>query len=285
MESLNAVFEQLRGRQRKALIPFVMAGDPNLRTTERLVGALAGAGADLIEIGIPFSDPLADGPTIQRSATRALEGGTTPQNVVAMMGRLSASVNIPLVILSYWNPILQYGRGTQRALANSQRLSMWPSEAAVPFIEAATRAGVRGVIVPDLPVEEAAGFRRLAKAAQLSVICLAAPTSPPDRLRRIAEDSEGFIYYVSVTGTTGVRRQLPSSWWHGVRQLKRITTKPICVGFGISTAAQAKAVARAADGVIIGSALIQAIEPALRSPMAAARRAAQFLRHLRQALA
>jgi tryptophan synthase alpha chain len=178
-------------------------------------------------------------------------------------------LRVPVVCLTYWNPVLQFGRATAQQ----------PPQ---PFVRAAASCGIDGIIVPDLPVEESAVFRRLAAGQGLKTIFLAAPTSPPQRLRAVARASEGFIYYVSVAGTTGARRALPASLVHGVRQLKLLTTKPVCVGFGISTPAQAARVAQVADGVIVGSALISAIGNARGH--AAVQRAAAFVRRLRRAL-
>ena len=272
MDPIRAVFERLRRTHRKALIPFIMGGDPNLATTRELVCALAEAGADLIEVGIPFSDPLADGPTIQRASSRALAGRTSPATVLEMLHRATARICAPIVLLSYWNPIVQYGNGRARGADPS------------PFLRDARSAGCCGVIVPDLPIEEGQPFRQAAARAGLAPIFLAAPTSPPERLRRIARCSEGFIYYVSVTGTTGARRRLSADWLHGVRQLKLITTKPVCVGFGISSPSQAASVARVADGVIVGSALIRTMEPHLRHPRAAVNAASSCLRRFRRAV-
>jgi tryptophan synthase alpha chain len=269
--SLRQTFARLRKARRPALIPFVMGGDPDLATTAALLPALERAGADVIEVGVPFSDPLADGPTIQRAAFRALQGGVTPERLLRALAPVARRVTAPIVLLSYWNPILQFGRGASRGPA--------------AFAEAAEAAGIAGVIVPDLPPDEADGFPAAARRRGVSPIFLAAPTSPTARLRRIAAASDGFIYYVSLTGTTGARRQLSADWKAGVRQLKRLTPKPVCVGFGISTPAQAAEVAQAADGVIIGSALIRALEPAIgRGPEAAARRAEAFLAPFRWAL-
>ncbi len=263
MERIRDAFNRLRRSRRKALIPFVMGGDPDVRTTERLLGALQDAGADLIEVGIPFSDPLADGPIIQRASSRALAHGVTPPAILRAIARASRRVRVPVVLLSYWNPIARNPRA---------------------FVRAAAQAGVSGIVVPDLPPEEAGLFRQAAKLAGIAPIFLAAPTSPASRLRRIVRASEGFIYYVSVTGTTGVRAHLSSELAHHVRQLKLLTTKPICVGFGISTPAQAGEVARLADGVIVGSALIRAMEPHLNSRAQLIRAAQTVVRRLRRAV-
>ncbi len=272
MDALQLTFKRLRRAGRKALIPFVMAGDPSLRATEALLPRLADAGADVIEVGVPFSDPLADGPVIQRASSRALAAGTTPARVVELLGRVARRVSVPLVVLTYWNPIAQYGARGSTA-----------SDGAA-FTRALKAAGVRGVIVPDLSLEEGERFRRVAARAGIADILLASTTTSPARLTRIARAARGFIYYVSVTGTTGIRRQLPMEWLAGVRRLKGMTRTPVCVGFGISTPAQARAVARTADGVIVGSALIRAMEPWPRQPDRAARAAERFIRQLRWAI-
>jgi len=269
MNVIHTAFNRLRRTRRKALIPFIMGGDPDVSTTTQLLLTLEDAGADLIEVGIPFSDPLADGPVIQAASVRALAHGATPARVLDAIHAARRRLRAPILCLSYWNPILQFGyNGAMRT-----------PEA---FVRAATASGVNGVIVPDLPVEEGEPLRAAASRRGLATVFLAAPTSPPERLRAVARASEGFIYYVSVTGTTGARRELPTALVHGVRQLKLLTTKPVCVGFGISTPAQAASVARVADGVIIGSALIKAIGSA-RGQLAA-HRAGQFLRRLRRAV-
>ncbi len=266
---LPDAFERLRCLGRKALIPFIMAGDPDLRTTGPLLLALQEAGADVIEIGMPFSDPLADGPVIQAASSRALARGVTPPLVLDAVASVRARLRVPVVALTYWNPILSFDHREA-------------PEAVRAFTRSARASGLAGVIVPDLPVEESPLLRRAAAAERLCAVLLAAPTSPPARLRMIARASQGFIYYVSVTGTTGARHELPPSLARGVRRLKRLTTKPVCVGFGISTPAQAAAVAGVADGVIIGSALIQAIAQSTRS--AAPAHAAAFLKRFRHAV-
>ena len=260
MDRLAATFSRLRRQRRKALIPFIVGGDPDMGATAAVIRALDEAGADVIEVGLPFSDPLADGPVIQRASFRSLTHGTTADTLFAMLRSLAPGVSAPIVILSYWNPIARY-RGGLRDGAHSGGTQA--------FFDAAARAGVAGIIIPDLPAEESALVREPARRAGVATIFLAAPTSPPDRLRQIARLSRGFVYYVSVIGTTGVRRELSKEWLHGVRQIKMLTTTPVCVGFGISTPAQARAVARVADGVIIGSALVKALEPAIGKGRAA----------------
>ena len=267
MDQLQRAFNRLRQRRRKALIPFIMGGHPSLSATGPLLLALQEAGADVIEIGIPFSDPLADGPVIQAASAHALKRGVTPVDVFNAVRSVRHRLRVPVVCLTYWNPMLQFG---------GHGLNASP----IPFLRAARTHGISGVVVPDVPVEEGGTLQKAAAREGLAAIFLAAPTSPAVRLRMIARASSGFIYYVSVTGTTGVRRELPPELGQGVRQLKLVTTKPVCVGFGVSTAAQAARVARISDGVIIGSALIRAIGTA-GSQAAVVRRAIKFLKPIR----
>ena len=261
MDTIPGTFSRLRRTGRKALIPFIMGGDPSLQATGPLLLALEDAGADVVEVGIPFSDPLADGPVIQAASARALRQGTTPPGVLRAIASVRHRLRVPVVCLSYWNPLVQFG--VRR------------------FIQTACNSGCSGVIVPDLPVEEGTVLKAASAGTTFATIFLAAPTSPPERLRAIARASDGFIYYVSITGTTGVRQTLPPTLVHGVRQLKLLTTKPVCVGFGISTPSQAATVARLADGVIVGSALIQAMAGS-RGRVGVYRRATTFLKRLRR---
>lgn len=266
MDNLRTSLDRLRRAGRPALVPFIMGGHPDLSTTSRLLLGLEAAGADVIEVGIPFSDPLADGPTIQLASAEALARGTTPGGVLGAVRAVRRRLRIPVVGLSYWNPILQYGRDGVRS-----------------FVQAARASGLSGLIVPDLPADEGAALRQAADREGLATIFLVAPTSGPARMRAIARASEGFIYYVSVAGTTGARRTLPRDLVHGVRRLKRLTRTPVYVGFGISTPSQAAAVAHVADGVIIGSALLQAMMRA-RNRTGAVRAAVSFIRRVRRAL-
>lgn len=270
MESLSAIFRCLRQAHRKALIPFIVGGDPTLSMTSQLLLTLEDAGADLIELGIPFSDPLADGPVIQGASARSLAQGATPQRVMEAVARVRHRLGIPVVALSYWNPIVQYGGDGMPASVRA-------------FLRSARDCGLSGLIVPDLPVEEGGLLRAVATREGIATIFLAAPTSPSERLRMIARASEGFIYYVSVTGTTGMRGALPPTLVHGLRQLRLLTSKPVCVGFGISTPSQAATVARIADGVIVGSALIHALGR-VRGRRAVLRCAAITMRQLRRVI-
>jgi tryptophan synthase alpha chain len=237
---LDETFARLRARGERALMPYVMAGDPSLADTERIVVELARRGADVIEFGVPFSDPLADGPVIQRAGTRALAAGTSLARVLETVASLRARVEIPLVLMTYYNPILAFGLKS--------------------FARTAADAGADGVIVPDLPLEECDPLRAETEPAGLDMIQFVAPTSTPARAKMIARVSRGFIYVVSLTGVTGERRELPKELDSQVRTLRLVTTTPLCVGFGVSTPEQAAAVGRIADGVIVGSAVVRNIE-------------------------
>ena len=240
MSRLDSTFERLRARGERALVAYLMAGDPSLAATERLVIEAERRGADVIELGVPFSDPLADGPVIQRAEVRALAAGTSLPRVLEMVASLRTRVRLPLVLMTYYNPILAFGlKG---------------------FARTAVAAGADGVIVPDLPHEEAEPLRAEAQPAGLDMILLTAPTSTPARVKAIARLSRGFVYVVSLTGVTGARRELPPDLGAQIRTLRLVTTKPVCVGFGVSTPEQVAAIGQLADGVAVGSAIVRAIE-------------------------
>jgi len=243
---LEAVFTRLRERKARALIPYFTAGDPSLALTRQLVVEAAQRGADIVELGIPFSDPIADGPVVQRAAQRALTAGVTLPRVLELVREMRGDVTVPIVFLTYYNPVLAFGLKA--------------------FCQSAAEAGVDGLIVPDLPPEEAGPLRAEADPVELDVIHFVAPTSTPERMRKIARAAGGFIYMVSLTGVTGVRSQLPSDLASHLRTLRGITTKPVCVGFGISTPEQAALVGRYADGVIVGSAIVSLVERHATSP-------------------
>jgi len=240
MTRLGQTFSGLRRRGERALIPYFTAGDPSLAVTRALLREAARRGADVIELGIPFSDPLADGPVIQRASQRALATGVTLPQILELVREARGEVPVPIVLLTYYNPIHAFGLKA--------------------FAHAAVEAGVDGVIIADLPPEEAGPFAIEARAAGLDLVHLVAPTSPPERMRLIARRSRGFIYVVSLTGVTGARATLPADLIEHLRQLRTVTTKPICVGFGISTPEQVAAVAAYADGVIVGSAIVSLVE-------------------------
>ncbi|MCD6293289.1 MAG: tryptophan synthase subunit alpha [Deltaproteobacteria bacterium] len=239
MRRLNQTFAKLKKQGRKALITFITAGDPNLDATSELVETLAQAGADIIELGVPFSDPLADGPTIQAASLRALEQGTTLKKIIARVKEIRQRTEIPLVLMTYYNPIYRYGL---EKLVND-----------------AAAAGVDGLIVPDLPLEESAKLRRLA-AEKIAVIPLAAPTTPDARLAEIVAAGRGFLYYVTVTGITGTRSSLPEALSQSLDRVKKIAGElPLAAGFGISTPEQARRVGAHADAIIVGSALVEIV--------------------------
>ncbi|MBK9063245.1 MAG: tryptophan synthase subunit alpha [Acidobacteria bacterium] len=255
MTRLARAFARAKSAGRAALVVFVEAGDPDLATTCRLLPALATAGADVIELGIPFSDPLADGPTIQRASERALAAGVTLAQVLDLLAAARAGgFATPVVVFSYANPILAMGEAD--------------------FAHRAREAGADGVLVTDLPPEEGRAFASILKSARLDPVYLLAPTSPDDRLRRAASLSRGFVYLVSRSGITGARAALPEDLAALVGRVRRAVPRlPVAVGFGISTPEQVRAVAALADGVVVGSAVVAAMETAVRAgrdPVAAA---------------
>lgn len=236
MTRLTETFAALRENKRKAFIPFITAGDPSPSATAKYIFDLAAAGADVIELGLPFTDPLADGPTIQASHSRALQKHVMPKTVFNIVRSVRKKVKVPILLMGSINLIASPGIR--------------------PFMEKARSAGVDGLIVPDLPPEEASEYIAEAKKVDLDTIFLAAPTSTPDRLEGIARASTGFVYLVSLTGTTGARRALPSEIIDSIARVRASTSKPICVGFGISSPEQAKQIAQLSDGVIVGSAIV-----------------------------
>jgi tryptophan synthase alpha chain len=246
VKRLADTFTRLRASGERALVPYFTAGDPSLDTTARLVIEAERRGADVIELGVPFSDPIADGPVIQRGSQRALAAGTSLTGVLDTVRALRSDVRAPLVLMTYYNPVLAFGL---RA-----------------FAETAIKVGVAGVIVVDLPPEEAGPLNAEAEPAGLDVIYLAAPTSTAERLRLIARRSRGFIYLVSLTGVTGERAELPKELAAQIRALRLVTTKPVCVGFGVGRPEQVAAVGQLADGVAVGSAIVRLIEQRAGSP-------------------
>jgi len=232
-------FATLREQGSAAFMPFLTAGDPDFDTTRALILELEKNGADLIELGIPFSDPIADGPTIQASFTRALASGARVADAFAMVAALREESSIPVVTMVSYSIVARVG--------------------AEAFMQQAAEVGADGAIIPDLPVEEAREVIEVARALDLCTVFLAAPTTTPERREQVAQVSTGFIYYISVAGTTGVRDHLPEDLPQHVEELRSIADTPIAVGFGVSTPEQAAAVARIADGVIVGSAVVRRI--------------------------
>lgn len=225
---------------RTALIAYVTVGYPTVEATRKVVPLLAESGCDIVELGIPFSDPLADGVTIQRASFAALQNGVTPQLCLDLAGELSRKVSTPLVFMTYFNPVFHYGLKE--------------------FCQACAKSGVDGLIIPDLPPEEGTDLETATRTHDLDLIYLLAPTSTEERIRLVAEKSRGFIYLVSVTGVTGARDKLPENLATFAARVKKLASQPLCIGFGISTPEQASQIARIADGVIVGSRIIQLME-------------------------
>lgn len=241
MSRIKATFNRLRKKGEKALIPYIMAGDPDIAATKSLILAMEKAGCDIIEVGAPFSDPLADGPTIQKAAIRSLANGTRLRDVLDLVSDVRKESSIPLILMTYYNLIFKYGEER--------------------FVKDAIEAGLDGLILPDLPPEEAGILVSAAKKAGLDTIFLLAPTSTDERIKLVAKASQGFIYYVSLTGVTGSALSDSGAIKDALARIKKVTDKPVAVGFGISTPDQAALVARSgADGVIVGSALVKVIE-------------------------
>ena len=238
---LTELFKRKKAAGEKAFIAYLTAGDPTLAATETYVAALEKAGVDIIELGVPHSDPVADGPTNQKAAERALRSGTSLRDILGLVSKLRAGgTQMPMVLFTYFNPIFRMGVET--------------------FAAEARRSGVDGVLVVDLPPEEAEGYQALLQANGLDTIFLASPTTRPERIEIIGRLSSGFVYYVSRTGVTGARESLSASLETELERLRSRISLPICVGFGISTPEQVRAVARCADGVVVGSALVKCLE-------------------------
>ena len=255
------MFETLRADGKKAFIPYVMAGDPTPEATLKHTLLLERCGADIIELGVPFSDPLADGPTIQKAAGRALKSGTTLAKVLFIVKEIRQHTAIPLILMTYYNPVFKYGEEK--------------------FVADAIQAGVDGVIIPDLPPEEAKEFiklsRHYAPGKHLDTIFLVAPTSTSGRIIKISSASSGFVYYVSMTGITGTKLEFGEELERHISLVRQATNKPVAVGFGIATPGQARTIAHIADGVIVGSAIVKVFN---ESP----EKAEPFIRELREAI-
>lgn len=238
-------FKEIRRKEGKAFIPYIMAGDPNIGRTRELIRILEECGADIIELGVPFSDPLADGPTIQKAAKRALDEGVTLKKVIELVGNMRTTTQIPIILMTYYNPVFKYGEER--------------------FVHEASAAGVDGIIVPDLPPEEAGNLIKHARKSGLDTIFLLAPTSTEDRIQKVARTSTGFIYYVPITGITGSKLSLDASEAgcasieSHIARIRSVTDKPIAVGFGISTPEEAAGISLFADGVIVGSAIVKRV--------------------------
>ena len=246
MSAIDKLFEQLRGSGRKAFMPFVTAGDPDLEFTAELLRRLVARGSNVCELGIPYSDPIADGPVIQASYTRALGNDVKLADILEMTGRVTSELSAPIVtMVSY---AIVYRRGLEA------------------YVAEAKEAGVAGAIVPDLPVEESGRLAAVCRREDFSLIQLVTPTTPRDRALRIAERTTGFIYYVSVTGITGERKELPRQLVEEVSWLRGQTSLPICIGFGISRPEHVRMLKPVADGLIVGSAIVRRVAEAGTRP-------------------
>jgi len=240
MSRISETFHNLKLEGQKALIPYISCGDPSLEFTEKLVLKLAETGVDLIELGVPYSDPVADGPTIQKASQRALAGGISLEKIFGLAASVRSRIQTPLILMTYYNPIYRYG--------------------VEQFVARALRAGIDGLIVPDFPPEEAGTLKEMTDWAKIDLIFLASPTSTDQRLEKISALARGFIYCVSVTGVTGSRDNIASGLDVFLKRVRSHTDLPLAVGFGISSTETARQVARIADGVIVGSAIIERVE-------------------------
>lgn len=259
---IAARFGELRKRGEMGLVAYITAGDPSLAASEKITLAAANAGADVIELGVPFSDPVADGPTIQRASERALGAGATLRGVLDLVGNIRRHSDVPLVLFSYYNPLLQMGIGK--------------------FAKAAAEVGADGILATDLTPEESGDYRRAMRAHNLDTIFLVAPTSTDARIEQIARVSSGFLYLISRTGVTGAREALPEELPALIRRVREFTALPIAVGFGISLPTHVTVLGGIADAAVVGSALVAEIEKA-ETPDAAARRVAERIRVLKDA--
>ncbi len=247
MNRIDKKFHELKNRKKPAFIPFITAGDPDLETTKALILEFEKRGADIIELGIPFSDPIADGPIIQASYYRALCNGVKVSYIFDMISKIRRESEIPIVSMVSYSTVYKCGHQS--------------------FIEKALKAGLDGLTIPDLPVEECHGVFEAAKKNDFKIICFIAPTTTDQRMTLITQKSQGFLYYISVVGITGIRDTLPGDVIENIRKLKQMTNTPVAVGFGVSTPEHANMIGRVADGVIVGSAIVKEIEKYANQPL------------------
>ncbi len=240
MGRIEKIFKELKKEGRKALIPYIMSGDPSLDVTEKILLDLEEAGADLVELGVPFTDPLADGPTIQRASERSLKQGTTLRKVLNLVRKVRKRTLIPVILMTYYNPVFKMG--------------------ITEFFKRAADSGVDGVIIPDLIPDEAEDYIHTAREYNIDTIFLLAPTSTEERIKRVIRASTGFVYFVSITGVTGARLIMDRMMRETLNRVKTLSKIPVAVGFGVSNPQEARAVSRLADGVIVGSAIVRLIE-------------------------
>ena len=263
MSRIGQRFSALRAKGEKALICYLTAGDPDLDKTREIILGLEAAGVDIIEIGVPFSDPTADGPIIQAASQRALRNGATLAGILTMIESLRKTSEIPIVLFGYYNPILSYG--TER------------------FAARAKQAGVDGILIVDLPFEEAAELRQYTDPQGIDFISLIAPTTSTDRVKQIAAHATGFLYYISITGVTGTAKPQIEEVKKDVQRIRKVTTLLLAIGFGISTPHQAKEIAPYADGIVVGSAVVKMIaENSQRSDLVAV--VSQYAREMKKAI-
>lgn len=240
MNRIERKFKELEKQKKKAFIAFITAGYPDLNTTEKLVLEFSKIGVDIVELGVPFSDPMADGPVIQEASQASLENGTNISRILDSVKRIRKYTQLPICLMTYYNPVFCFGEEKFARLAHN--------------------AGVDGVIIPDLPPEEGRGFIKTANKYKLNVICFISPTTSAERIKYVSGISRGFIYYVSLTGVTGERRELPADIARQLKLIKNDAKKPVCVGFGVSSPQQVKQIYKIADGVIVGSAIVRCIK-------------------------
>ncbi|HDO35778.1 MAG TPA: tryptophan synthase subunit alpha [Nitrospirae bacterium] len=257
MNRIEDTFKRLRQEGRKAFIPYIMAGDPSLGETKKLVYLLERSGADIIELGVPFTDPLADGPTIQAAAERALKRGVTLRKVVGTVEEIRKKSRVPIILMTYYNPVFRYGISR--------------------FLKHSKAAGVDGLIIPDLPPDEAGELTGIAHEKDVATIFLLAPTSTEDRINLVSRASTGFIYYVSITGITGSKLTINGKMKSMVGKIRSISGKPVAIGFGVKKPEEAKAVAEIADGVIVGSSIVRMVNENIRG-------LPRYLKSLRRAI-
>lgn len=244
MNRIDKKFKELRAKRKKAFIAFITAGYPDLKITYNLALEFAKAGVDILELGVPFSDPIADGKVIQASSFEALKIGVNLDKILKLVKDIRIKTQMPLCLMTYYNPIFCFGEER--------------------FCRFASAAGVDGIIIPDLPPDEGKSFLKLAKKFNLDCICFIAPTTTHKRMEYIAGVARGFIYYVSLTGVTGERSQLPKDLLQNLSKVKKLASVPVCAGFGVSTREQVKEISKVADGVIVGSAIIKKIKENLK---------------------
>jgi tryptophan synthase alpha chain len=246
MNRIEAKFKNLKKARKKAFIVFITAGFPSLAITEKLVMELSRIGVDIVELGVPFSDPLADGPVIQDSSQAALKKNVHLVDILRLVKNVRKKTNLAICLMTYYNPVFCFGEKS--------------------FVDRALACGVDGVIIPDLPPEEGRTLIRYANKKGLDTICFISPTSTLKRIKLISRVATGFIYYVSLTGVTGTRQRLPQDLINNLKKIKGITHKPVCVGFGVSTPLQVSQIYKAADGVIVGSAIVKKIKDNIGRP-------------------